>query len=148
MHLFVWTVRFSLDYERHGRRLHRSERWKGRWTSLRVSFLVFFHEPWSQHSLYFRHWQIYDPLDTLTLHNVAPSVFPHAKWMREAELKHCRAAMLATVGLWSPAGSPDVLMIYTFVTNHNNVLIILKHYRTTNSRIYSCHFRGTSREFE
>lgn len=50
--------------------------------------------------------KIYDPLDTLTLHNVAPSVFPHAKWMREAELKHCRAAMLATVGLWSPAGLP------------------------------------------
>lgn len=45
--------------------------------------------------------KVYDPLGTLNLHAVAPSAFPHAKWLRESELKHSRAAMLATVGVFA-----------------------------------------------
>jgi hypothetical protein len=45
--------------------------------------------------------EIYDPLDMLKLHDVAPTAFPHAQWLREAELKHCRAAMLASVGAFT-----------------------------------------------
>jgi len=45
--------------------------------------------------------KIYDPLDLLKLHNVAPTVFPHAQWLRESELKHSRMAMLASVGAFS-----------------------------------------------
>lgn len=37
----------------------------------------------------------------LQLHDLAPGVFPHAKWLRESELKHCRIAMLASVGAFS-----------------------------------------------
>ena len=37
----------------------------------------------------------------LKLHDLAPGVFPHAKWLRESELKHCRIAMLASVGAFS-----------------------------------------------
>merc|ERR1719247_3728214 len=44
---------------------------------------------------------IYDPLDMLKLHDRAPSVFPHPKWLRESELKHCRIAMLASVGAFT-----------------------------------------------
>ena len=44
--------------------------------------------------------KVYDPMGILKLHEVAPTAFPHPKWMREAELKHSRAAMLATVGVF------------------------------------------------
>ena len=44
---------------------------------------------------------IYDPLDMLKLHDIAPTVFPHPKWLRESELKHCRIAMLAAIGAFS-----------------------------------------------
>jgi hypothetical protein len=43
--------------------------------------------------------EVYDPLDLFKLHDVAPTVFPHAQWLREAELKHGRVAMLATIGV-------------------------------------------------
>ena len=45
--------------------------------------------------------KVYDPLGTLDLHSVAPTAFPHAQWLRESELKHGRAAMLATVGVFA-----------------------------------------------
>ena len=45
--------------------------------------------------------EIYDPLDLLKLHDIAPTVFPHPKWLRESELKHCRIAMLAAIGAFS-----------------------------------------------
>jgi hypothetical protein len=45
--------------------------------------------------------KVYDPLDVFKLHTVAPSVFPHPKWMRESELKHCRIAMLASIGAFT-----------------------------------------------
>ena len=45
--------------------------------------------------------KVNDPLGLLDLHKVAPSVFPHGQWLRESELKHCRAAMLASVGAFS-----------------------------------------------
>lgn len=45
--------------------------------------------------------KVYDPLDMLKLHDVAPTAFPHAQWLRESELKHCRIAMLASVGAFS-----------------------------------------------
>ena len=45
--------------------------------------------------------EIYDPLDMLKLHDIAPEVFPHPKWLRESELKHCRIAMLASIGAFS-----------------------------------------------
>lgn len=44
---------------------------------------------------------IYDPLDMLKLHERNKDFFPHPKWLREAELKHCRAAMLASIGAFS-----------------------------------------------
>jgi len=37
----------------------------------------------------------------LELHGLNPSLFPHAKWLRESELKHCRGAMLASIGCFS-----------------------------------------------
>jgi hypothetical protein len=37
----------------------------------------------------------------LKLHSVNSEVFPHPKWLRESELKHCRIAMLASVGAFS-----------------------------------------------
>jgi hypothetical protein len=37
----------------------------------------------------------------LKLHSVNSEVFPHPKWLRESELKHCRMAMLASVGAFS-----------------------------------------------
>lgn len=37
----------------------------------------------------------------LKLHDLAPGVFPHPKWLRESELKHCRIAMLASVGAFA-----------------------------------------------
>lgn len=37
----------------------------------------------------------------LKLHDLAPGVFPHPKWLRESELKHCRIAMLASIGAFS-----------------------------------------------
>lgn len=45
--------------------------------------------------------KVYDPLGLFDLHKVAPTVFPHAQWLRESELKHCRAAMLASIGAFS-----------------------------------------------
>lgn len=37
----------------------------------------------------------------LKLHDVNSEVFPHPKWLRESELKHCRIAMLASIGAFS-----------------------------------------------
>lgn len=31
-----------------------------------------------------------DPMNLLKLHDVAPTAFPHPKWLRESELKHGR----------------------------------------------------------
>jgi hypothetical protein len=45
--------------------------------------------------------KVYDPLDMLKLHDRAPTVFPHPKWLRESELKHCRIAMLASIGAFT-----------------------------------------------
>ena len=45
--------------------------------------------------------KVYDPFDMLKLHDVAPTAFPHPQWLREAELKHCRIAMLASIGAFS-----------------------------------------------
>lgn len=45
--------------------------------------------------------KVYDPLDVLKLHDIAPTVFPHPKWLRESELKHCRIAMLASIGAFT-----------------------------------------------
>jgi hypothetical protein len=45
--------------------------------------------------------EVYDPFDMLKLHDIAPTVFPHPKWLREAELKHCRIAMLASIGAFT-----------------------------------------------
>jgi hypothetical protein len=44
---------------------------------------------------------IYDILGLLKLHNIAPGVLPHPKFLREAELKHSRIAMLAVVGAFT-----------------------------------------------
>jgi len=44
---------------------------------------------------------VYDPLDMLKLHDLNPEVFPHPKWLRESELKHCRIAMLAAIGAYT-----------------------------------------------
>jgi hypothetical protein len=52
--------------------------------------------------------KVYDPLGMTSLHNVAPDVFPHAKWLRESELKHGRAAMLATVGVFATQIGPSI----------------------------------------
>lgn len=60
--------------------------------------------------------KVYDPLGVLNLHNVAPTAFPHPKWMRESELKHCRAAMLATVGVFATQFGPTIPG-YTAVAN-------------------------------
>jgi hypothetical protein len=45
--------------------------------------------------------QVFDPLDLLKLHDIAPTVFPHVKWLRESELKHGRIAMLASIGAFT-----------------------------------------------
>eukprot|EP01038_Epipyxis_sp_PR26KG_P009263 gene9263-12478_t len=45
--------------------------------------------------------KIYDPLNLLTIHNINPGVLPHAKWWQESEIKHCRIAMLASVGAFA-----------------------------------------------
>ncbi len=45
--------------------------------------------------------KVYDPLDMLKLHDLNPEVFPHPKWLRESELKHCRIAMLASIGAFT-----------------------------------------------
>ena len=45
--------------------------------------------------------KVYDPLGMLDLHTVAPRVCPHPKWLRESELKHCRIAMLASIGAFT-----------------------------------------------
>ena len=45
--------------------------------------------------------KVHDPLDLLKLHEVNSEVFPHPKWLRESELKHCRIAMLASVGAFT-----------------------------------------------
>lgn len=50
----------------------------------------------------------FDPFDLLKLHDIAPTVFPHAKWLRESELKHARAAMLATVGVFASQIGPTI----------------------------------------
>ena len=47
--------------------------------------------------------EVWDPLSFGTLSNtvggVHTSVWPDSKWLREAELKHGRMAMLAVVGI-------------------------------------------------
>jgi Chlorophyll A-B binding protein len=45
--------------------------------------------------------EVYDPLDMLKLHDLNADVFPHPKWLRESELKHCRIAMLASIGAFT-----------------------------------------------
>jgi|TARA_B110000090_G_C13301387_1_gene415916 hypothetical protein len=45
--------------------------------------------------------KIYDPIGMLDLHDIAPTAFPHAQWLRESELKHCRIAMLASIGAFT-----------------------------------------------
>lgn len=45
--------------------------------------------------------KVYDPLGMLNLHKVNPEVCPHPKWLRESELKHCRIAMLASIGAFA-----------------------------------------------
>jgi len=45
--------------------------------------------------------KVFDPLDVLKLHSVAPNVLPHPKWWVESEIKHCRIAMLASVGAFT-----------------------------------------------
>ena len=67
--------------------------------------------------------KVFDPMDFLKLHDIAPTVFPHPKWLRESELKHCRIAMLASVGAFT-AQWGLVIPGYTAnadpVTNWNN----------------------------
>jgi Chlorophyll A-B binding protein len=62
----------------------------------------------------------------LKLHDLAPGVFPHPKWLRECELKHCRIAMLASVGAFT-AQYGIVLPGYTAaadpVTNLNSFVL-------------------------
>jgi hypothetical protein len=58
-------------------------------------------EKWVGASIEVNNNQVYDPLDLLKLHDIAPTVFPHAKWLRESELKHCRIAMLASIGAFT-----------------------------------------------
>lgn len=45
--------------------------------------------------------KVYDPLNLLNIHEINPGVLPHGKWLREAELKHCRIAMLASIGAFA-----------------------------------------------
>jgi len=45
--------------------------------------------------------KVWDPLGLLTIHSINPGVLPHAKWWRESELKHCRIAMLASIGAFA-----------------------------------------------
>ena len=46
--------------------------------------------------------EAWDPMNFAVLSEVYPEWFwPDVEWLREAELKHCRAAMLATVGVWA-----------------------------------------------
>lgn len=45
--------------------------------------------------------KVYDPLGMLELHKINPNVCPHPKWLRESELKHCRIAMLASIGAFA-----------------------------------------------
>lgn len=45
--------------------------------------------------------KVYDPLGLLSIHEINPGVLPHAQWYRESELKHCRIAMLASVGAFT-----------------------------------------------
>lgn len=69
--------------------------------------------------------KVFDPLDFLKLHDIAPTVFPHPKWLRESELKHCRIAMLASVGAFTGQWGL-VIPGYTAnadpVTNWNNFI--------------------------
>jgi hypothetical protein len=45
--------------------------------------------------------KVYDPLGLLDIHEINPGVLPHGKWLREAELKHSRIAMLASIGAFA-----------------------------------------------
>ena len=45
--------------------------------------------------------KVYDPLGLLDIHEINPGVLPHGQWLREAELKHCRIAMLASIGAFT-----------------------------------------------
>jgi len=45
--------------------------------------------------------KVYDPLGLLEVHKINPNVLPHPKWLRESELKHCRIAMLASIGAFA-----------------------------------------------
>eukprot|EP00607_Mallomonas_marina_P007748 CAMPEP_0182416542 /NCGR_PEP_ID=MMETSP1167-20130531/861_1 /TAXON_ID=2988 /ORGANISM="Mallomonas Sp, Strain CCMP3275" /LENGTH=175 /DNA_ID=CAMNT_0024589393 /DNA_START=153 /DNA_END=680 /DNA_ORIENTATION=+ len=69
--------------------------------------------------------KVYDPLDMLKLHDVAPQVCPHPKWLRESELKHCRIAMLASVGAFSAQYGlviPGYTAVPDPVSNLNNFI--------------------------
>lgn len=45
--------------------------------------------------------KVHDPFGLLQLHKVSSTVMPHGKWLREAELKHGRIAMLASIGAFA-----------------------------------------------
>jgi len=45
--------------------------------------------------------KVFDPLGILEVHKNNPNVWPHPKWWRESELKHCRIAMLASIGAFA-----------------------------------------------
>lgn len=45
--------------------------------------------------------KVWDPLGLLVIHKINPGFLPHAKWWAESEIKHCRIAMLASVGAFS-----------------------------------------------
>lgn len=45
--------------------------------------------------------KVHDPLGLLGMHKMFPNVMPHPKWLRESEIKHCRIAMLASIGAFT-----------------------------------------------
>lgn len=45
--------------------------------------------------------KVWDPLGLLKIHAINPNVLPHPKWWVESEIKHCRIAMLASVGAFA-----------------------------------------------
>jgi hypothetical protein len=45
--------------------------------------------------------KVFDPLGVLEMHKINNDVLPHPKWWRESELKHCRVAMLASIGAFA-----------------------------------------------
>jgi len=75
--------------------------------------------------------KVNDPFDLLSLHKIAPSVFPHAQWLRESELKHSRAAMLASVGI------KHRFFAYEIDAKGNYIRRIFSPVGTCNSRLHS-----------